>query len=307
MGGVEKERNVRCFWESNFRPVLFAVSILAAQIFDTTQSAADNAQTIGKNLCDVLAAVPDDPNAVTPGVYIWNMKAEKAYRACGDAVKQYPSVDRFKFQLQISKAIFFKLTGRKYSDLENGLNELGKNGYNHAYFMLYEYFKTGYLLPVNITKMEFYSKKAKASGSYAAQAEEGYLELKSQSKKIVKIAVQKIHRAARQGNSGAQATYGMIVWEYSEIEGSRWLLKSARAGNPMAMYFYFLKTSEPGQIPETSLNWLTKAAESNHPAALNYLSGIYEVGRGVPKNSTLSKKYKNKLKALYAVLKLLTG
>src|SRR5262249_55961830 len=68
----------------------------------TSQSASQPADAVEDAAiyeCDLLAGDPDDPAHTGPGVKLNDLKPARAIPACQLAVKQHPSVARFKYQL----------------------------------------------------------------------------------------------------------------------------------------------------------------------------------------------------------------
>ena len=76
-------------------------------------------------------------------------------------------------------------------------------------------------------------------------------------------------------------------WNYSEPEALEYLEKKAKEGNPYAQFSYGSYYADFEFWPYDSRKafyWFSKAAEKNHPAALNNLALMYIFGNGVKKD-----------------------
>jgi TPR repeat protein/uncharacterized membrane protein YjgN (DUF898 family) len=83
------------------------------------------------NECDRLAADPDDKGAVSKGVPYVKMDAERALKACKEAVKRFPDNPRYKYQY--GRAL---LNVHKGEDGVKWIHKAAEQGYAHAQFML---------------------------------------------------------------------------------------------------------------------------------------------------------------------------
>ena len=75
--------------------------------------------------------------------------------------------------------------------------------------------------------------------------------------------------------------------KYSESEALKYLEKKAKEGNPYAQFSYGSYYADFEFWPydsQKAFYWFSKAAEKNHPAALNNLALMYIFGNGVKKD-----------------------
>ena len=79
-------------------------AIVAMVLCLTLFASTPRAEELSSDACDRLAANPDDPNKVGPGVPFFEMDGPAAVAACRSAVEQNPGVVRFRYQLALALA-----------------------------------------------------------------------------------------------------------------------------------------------------------------------------------------------------------
>lgn len=109
--------------------------------------------------CDQLAADPDDPGRIAPGVSDDDMNVAAAVQSCREAVKAEPRSGRLQFQL--GRAL---LEDKKPQDAVAQFRRAAELQYPAAYFYLSEAYKSG---------MEGLPRNDKQASQYAKLAEKG--------------------------------------------------------------------------------------------------------------------------------------
>lgn len=203
--------------------------------------------------CDLLAASPFDPEAVTEGVGYDALDPIPAINACLAAIQSHPEVARFHFQM--GRALI------KQGDADLGPKayqraaELGSLAAMHNLGALYD---DGALVEKNReTALQWYLLAAERDFAPSQTAiGMGYLKGDGLPQDLEK-GFAWLDRAAAQGDEPALAVL-------SKLKGM------ALAGEgPLAQ-----------KGPEAAFSWLLGAAEAGYPPAMAMVAGAYDQGLG---------------------------
>ncbi|WP_269580768.1 peptidoglycan-binding protein [Roseibium sp. Sym1] len=202
--------------------------------------------------CDLWTSHPADARKVSAGVEFDWIDADRAIRACEEAVARYPGVLRFRFQLGRAKV------RAKQEDEGNRLiRSAADDGYPVAMLLVGFNNRFGQTVPQNTTE-----------------------------------ALRWFEKAADAGNPMAATVLGTLYLEDREIprnlgKALHWHLKAANAGEAQAMYnlgFMYLNGDGVSRDTAKGIAWLRKSAENGYANAALELADMYENGRHVRKD-----------------------
>lgn len=262
------------------------IHVLAAFALSFAMSVSPTSAT--EHECDRLAAAPTDVNKQGPGVPVEELDAEAAIAACEDAAREFPAVDRFKFQLAraLNKAGQFQEAARYYEPLANGgyvaaahnlsvlymqgagvskdsaraldlLRKSAAAGFAFSQYQLGLFYSQGAVVARDLTAAASWFRKAAEQGLPAAENELAAMYQNGRGmERDNQKAVELYRKAADQGFALAQANLG---WMYAHGQGVE--RNSAEAAS-----------------------WYRVAAEKGNAWAQNELGSMYRDGIGVERD-----------------------
>lgn len=187
------------------------------------------------NPCDALAAHPQDPDAVTPGISIGKINPRKAIRACRAAVKKQPDSRRFIFQL--ARAL---LADGEFAEAKSWLEKAAAKEHGpsmHRIASLYQnglVFAGGTRLPRDAGAALDWYKRASKTGYGPSMTNIGWLYMEGRGiEKDEKEAASWFLKAAEAGNvPGMKAIAQMYLKGVGvpkdEAKASKWLLRAGK-------------------------------------------------------------------------------
>lgn len=192
------------------------------------------------NPCDALAAHPQDPDAVAPGIGIGKISPKKAIRACRAAVKKEPDTRRFIFQL--ARAL---LAAGEFAEAKSWLEKAAAKEHGpsmHRIASLYQnglVFAGGTRLPHDAGAALDWYKRASETGYGPSMTNIGWLYMEGRGvKKDEKEAANWFLKAAEAGNvPGMKAIAQMYLKGVGvpkdEAKASKWLVRAGKKPSPV--------------------------------------------------------------------------
>jgi TPR repeat protein len=202
--------------------------------------------------CDRLAAHPDDPDRKAEGVPFERIVAERAARACEQAVAAHPGVARFEYQL--GRALQKE---KRYGEALERYRKAADKDYAPAIFNLGLMYANG----TGVAKDE-----AEAVRWFRRAADKDIL-----------FAIYNLGAAYANGRGVAK----------DHAEAARWYRKAADKDYAPAMFNVALMYANGIGVAKDeaeAVRWYRRAAEKDHVPAMNNLGFMYQNGRGVPKD-----------------------
>ncbi len=248
--------------------------------------------------CDILAAHPDDPDAVSKGTDFDFINPARAISVCSAAVRKYPDEKRFAFQL--ARAVH---ATKDYKSARSAYEELAKEGYSAAQNNLGVMYENGEGVREDVAEAAKWFRLAAEHGHAGAQNSLGLLYQNGNGVAKDPAEALKLYRqAAALNNADAINNIGVMydngegVAEDDE-EAFKWYLKAAEMGNAPASTSvgYMLENGEgvAENIAE-AVKWYRKAAELGFAQGETNLGLMYEKGRGVAKDPEEAAKWYRK-------------
>jgi TPR repeat protein len=272
--------------------------------------------------CDRLAAHPADPQAVTSGIPIDRIDAQRAIRACDLAKSQYPGEKRFVFQLARAhgaandflrqKELLEELTRQDYVAAYLALGIVHFNGQGvsedkaHGAKLFRQGAERGHVLailslaeallksaqPAERDEGVNWLRKAAQAGNVPAMLALGRTLLGSTDAGQQREAATWIEKAANAGNADAMFIIGWLHWNGQVLaqdmtKAAHWMQRGAEAGNAGTMEYFgraLLRGLGVTKDEWKAADWLRKAANAGRPSAMIQLARLYWHGTGLPKD-----------------------
>jgi TPR repeat protein len=245
-------------------------------------------QNVSVHLCDKLAAHPSEHTRVTIGKIFDKIDADAAITACVDAVKSYPDVARFQFQL-----------GRAYDKKGQSVTgvqwyrEGAKQGHTIAQYNIGIAYTFGTGVEQNYTEGVYWFRQSAEQGFSLAQYQlaNAYLYGEGVKKSYVKAALWN-KKAAEQGVSIAQFNIGYAYHqgegiEQNYVEAAKWYKKAAEQGDAgaqfnLAQIYYYGEGIE--QDYTRAFEWFLRAAEQGDVNGMTNLGMMLLEAKGTNKS-----------------------
>jgi TPR repeat protein len=223
------------------------------------------------HLCDKLAAHPSDKNKVNSGVVLNKLDSNSAILACEEAIKKFPNVMRFQYQLGRA---FYK--SKDYSQNIHWYRKAANNGHDIAQ---------------RILGMSYLDM----TGDILVEKKQPISLIKAISKGIIKLKV----------NEAGNFNLTKADFDKLKVEGVNWLKKSAKQGNRWAeelLGWLYYNGKGVDENYTLSAKWYTKCAKQGSALCQNNLAIAYEKGEGVEKDYLEALKwYRKSAKQGYAI------
>jgi TPR repeat protein/CHAT domain-containing protein len=272
--------------------------------------------------CDRLAAAPTDPSKVGPGVPLGEIDAGTAIPACEEAVRNFPSVARFHFQLgrALSKAgrdqeavshyeiavtagyapaahnlaILYLQHDGNISNPDRGLFLIrfaAEAGFPLSQYQLGKFYVEGMYVERDLVTAAEWFRKAAERGEPSAQNDLGYMyKTGAGVTQDITHAIELFRRSAGQGNSLAQYNLGVIYengtgTEPNAFEAAKWYTAAAGLGHRWAqnnLAVLYQNGRGVEKNPDRAIELFRAAAAQGHVPAEVGLGKTYEFGLGVP-------------------------
>ncbi|MBY5780323.1 peptidase [Rhizobium leguminosarum] len=204
------------------------------------------------NACDTSAAAPLDLQGVTTGKLPNEIVADEALPACMDAVKAYPEVARFIYQLGRAQ-LANRDTKTAFATIKKAMDA----GHVRAIEQLASLYIVGASVPANPAKAsEIVQAGAKKNDPYALYA------------------------------YGKSLFYGRGIKANTQL-GLRLMLQSADLGHTFAMNelgYIFLNGVNVPADPERGIRFYEAGLERNDIYSMNNLALVYRFGKAVPQD-----------------------
>lgn len=240
------------------------------------------------NQCDVLAASPTDPARIGPGVPFDRIEPAPAVAACISAAAEFPSIDRFKFQLAraLNKAKRFEEAAELY-------RQLAERNYAPAAYNLAILLIDGIGVERDPPKAIELLTKAADQGFALAQNQMGVFAANGRYVPRDPVAGRGWYeRAAQQGEASAENELGWML--KNGVGGDRDIPRaiqlferSAGQGNHLAE-FNLGKAFQDGngvdKDPLRAAEWLSRSALGGYAPAMNDLAVMYQNATGVERD-----------------------
>ncbi|WP_017968518.1 caspase family protein [Rhizobium leguminosarum] len=202
--------------------------------------------------CDTAAAAPLDLQGVTAGKLPNEIDADVALPACTDAVKAYPEVARFVYQLGRAQ-LANRDTKTAFATIKKAMDA----GHVRAIHHLSTMYEIGASVPRNVDKAaEIVQAAAKKGDPYALHS------------------------------FGNDLYYGRGV-KADQQQGLRMMLQAADLGHTYAMNalgFIFLNGIKVPADPERGIRFYEAGVERNDIYSQNNLALVYRFGKGAPQD-----------------------
>jgi TPR repeat protein/CHAT domain-containing protein len=238
--------------------------------------------------CDSLAAAPRDDNRVGQGISFEKLDSDAAIPACENAVRDYPSVARFRFQLAraLNKA-------ERYQEAAQEYEPLAKAGYAAAAHNLATLYLNGTGVPKEPVRALELLRRAAEAGFSLSRFQLGVLYARGQYvERDLAVAAEWYQKAAEQGDANAQNELGTMFQNGAGLsqdygKARELYRKAAIQGNAAAQFnlgmMYLRGLGVPSSVEEAA-KWYGAAADRGHSWAQNDLAVMYQNGTGVPRD-----------------------
>jgi TPR repeat protein len=240
-----------------------------------TALAVPNGDRPGANLadlvteCDRLAGLPFDTQAARPNVGVFptgRIDAGPAVAACNDAIRQYPAVGRFRFEL--GRALFAQ---KDYLRARESFEEAIDKGSVAAMNGMALLYREGLGVTKDDAKANQWIDKAASAGDPAGL-----------------------------GNLGRSYVYGLGGMTQDYARG-RSLLERAAAGRDVSAMHLLGEVYERGWGTAVDFGqarqWYEKAAAAGYADSMSALGDLYSAGNGVAQDDTVARQWYEKAAA----------
>jgi TPR repeat protein len=254
--------------------------------------------------CDRQAANPADPQRPKQieGVRLGEIQTVSALAACGQAMRQYPDVARFAYEMgRVAHVQHDFATARQLYEKAAGMS------YVASYVNLGLLFQEGAGAPKDYDAARQWYEKAVAAGDPAGLHSIGWLyEQGFGVPKDFAQAREWYEKAAAAGLSAANASLGRLYMNGTGVAKdpvrARSLLETAAAGGePVAMRLLGLIYDRGMGVapdPVRARQWFEKGAADGDAWSMNNLGWLYEQGRGAPKDYAQARQWYEKARGL---------
>ncbi|HYD98542.1 MAG TPA: caspase family protein [Alphaproteobacteria bacterium] len=239
--------------------------------------------------CDLLAADPDDPARIVPGVQMGLVNIRAAVRACGAALAREPDNPRLLFQF--GRALD---AARRYEWAEAFYRQAGERGYGAALVNLGYLHRTGRGRPRDDAEAARLYRRAAELGNPRGRTnlgkmyEEGWGVPRSNDEALLWYRL-----AGAQGWPNALDSLGNMVQagqgvpadpaQAVELYEAAAALGQTNAMNNLGLAH--LRGRGVPADPAAALRWLTRAAERGNSFAPFHLARLYRDGGPVPRDA----------------------
>jgi tetratricopeptide (TPR) repeat protein len=213
----------------NHRSVTFLTALLVAIL--PTPAGADPP----RHDCDLLAASPNDHEALAPAVVPEEMSVEEAIQACRAALHEFPDTPRFEAQL--ANALF---VARRYDESLEWFRKAAGHGYAFGMYSLGSMYRSGEGLPQDADQAAVWFRRAAGQGNLMAAYGLGWMY--QEGRGVPQDDAQALawyRQAADRGEARAQYAVGWMHEQgrgvpQDKAEAVVWYRKAARQGNSLA-------------------------------------------------------------------------
>lgn len=238
--------------------------------------------------CDILAAHPEDPDAVVKGTEFDAINPARAIAACSAAVRKYPEEKRFAFQL--ARAVH---ATKDYKSAMSAYEALAREGYSAAQNNLGVMYDNGEGVSEDNAEAVKWYRKAADLGNARSQNSLGLMYQHGEGVDRDPAEAMKWYRkAAAQDNADALNNIAVMYdngegMPEDDVEAAKWYRLAAEKGSPEARtslgYMYENGEGVAADINE-AVKWYRLAAEQGFAQGQTNLGLMYQNGRGVPQD-----------------------
>ncbi|MGL4287248.1 MAG: caspase family protein [Phreatobacter sp.] len=242
--------------------------------------------------CDAAAAEPFDLQGVAPGRLPNEIDPPAALKACAEAIRQYPAIARFEFQLGRAH-----LAARAVAEGWRHVEAAADRGHVRALYQIGYLNRLGVGRPASeTTAVEMFKRGADRGDPYSIYDYGKALFYGRGVDKDVSNGLTMMLRAADLGH-----TYAMNELGYIFTSGS-----GMAADTERGMRFYqagverrdiysfnnvgiaYLRGTGVQRDPKKAMDYFVRAAAGGHPYAPTNVARLYRDGAGVPRNEALA-------------------
>lgn len=245
-------------------------------------------QDVEINPCDVEAAEPLDLQGTQKGVLPNEINIEKALAACRQAVKDYPDVARFIFQLGRAE-----LAAKNTDEANKLFDKAAEAGHIRAHHQMGYMAQRGIGRPQSIEEANVYYKIGAEKGDPYAMMTYGRNLVRGRGVKAdVKLGISYLNRAVEMGHTYAMNELGYMYLEGGPVKKNpkravRFFEASMSRNDIYGMQNManaYLNGLGVDKDPGTALALYTAASDAGHPYAPTDIGAIYFNGAGVKKD-----------------------
>ncbi len=240
------------------------------------------------NACDVEAGEPLDLQGTQKGVLPNEINIDKALAACTAAVKSFPNVGRFIYQLGRAEL------AAKHTDIANALfDKAAEAGHIRAFNQMGYMAQRGLGRPQSIEEANVYFKQGAEKGDPYAMLTYGRNLARGRGvKQDVEKGVAYLNHAVEMGHTYAMNELGYMYMQGDPVKanakrGVRFFEASMDRGDIYGiqnMANAYLTGKGVEKDPATALALYKAASEAGHPYAPTDIGAMYFNGDGVKKN-----------------------